>query len=63
MSLIKFFLVWYSQNMSIPFWVVGHVHLSINAYEDWKEYGASFLMHIFVIAGFYLDYKKNAKEV
>ena len=63
MSLIKFFIVWYSQNMSIPFWVIGHVHLSINVYEDWKEYGASFLMHLFVAVGFYLDYKKNAKEV
>jgi len=49
--------------MSIPFWVIGHVHLSINVYEDWKEYGASFLMHLFVGVGFYLDYKKNAKEV
>ena len=63
MSLIKFFLVWYSQNMSIPFWIVGHVHLSLNVYEDWKEYSASFFMHLFVAVGFYLDYKKNEKEV
>jgi len=61
-SLIRFFLVWYSQNMSIPFWVVGHVHLSVNVYDDWKEYAASALMHIMVLSGFLLDYKDNKKK-
>jgi len=48
--------------MSIPFWIVGHVHLSTNVYDDWKEYGASFLMHIFVAVGFYLDFNENKKN-
>jgi hypothetical protein len=43
--------------LSIPFWVVGHIHLSLNIYEDWKEYGASFLMHLFVLIGFWMDFK------
>jgi hypothetical protein len=61
---IRFFLLWYSQNLSIPFWIVGHVHLSLNVYKDWQEYGASFLMHIFVAIGFYLDYAeyKNTRS-
>lgn len=59
MKLMKFFLIWYSQNMAIPFWVVGHVHLHMNAYEDWQEYGVSALMHLMVLVGFVLDYKNN----
>ena len=61
-NLIKFFIVWYSQNMAIPFWVIGHVHLTMNIYEDWKEYGASILMHLMVLVGFIIDYKENKKK-
>lgn len=62
MRLIKFFLVWYSQNMAIPFWMVGHVHLHMNAYTDWQEYGASAVMHLTVLIGFIIDYKENNKN-
>ena len=34
---IAYLLVWISQNLSIPFWVIGHVHLSVNVYEDLHE--------------------------
>jgi hypothetical protein len=61
MKLITFFIRWYSQNLSIPFWVVGHVHLSLNIYEDWKEYGTSIIMHLTVALGFYLDWKDHKK--
>jgi hypothetical protein len=61
-NLIKFFIVWYSQNMAIPFWMIGHVHLSVNIYEDWQEYGASIVMHLMVLVGFIIDYKENKKK-
>jgi hypothetical protein len=61
-NLIKFFIVWYSQNMAIPFWMIGHIHLSVNVYEDWKEYGASIIMHLMVLVGFIIDYKENKKK-
>ena len=48
--------------MAIPFWVVGHIHLSLNVYEDWKEYGASIIMHLMVLVGFIIDYKENKKK-
>ena len=60
-KLIKFFLIWYSQNMAIPFWIIGHVHLSTNVYEDWQEYGASAIMHLMVLVGFIIDFKNNGK--
>jgi len=55
----EFALIWYSQQMAIPFWVVGHVHLSINTYQDIHEIIASLGLNILVAIGFIIDYKKN----
>lgn len=56
---LKFLVIWISQNMAIPFWMVGHVHLSLNVYQDLHEIIASVGMNIIVAIGFYLDYKQN----
>ena len=56
---LKFLIIWISQNMAIPFWMVGHVHLSLNVYQDIHEIIASVGMNILVAIGFYLDYKQN----
>jgi hypothetical protein len=56
-SFIKFLLKWISQNLSIPFWVVGHVHLTMNVYEDIHEILMSFGMNIIVAIGFWLEWK------
>ena len=53
---IKYTLVWISQNLSIPFWMVGHIHLSLNVYEDVYEILASLGMNIIVAIGFIVDY-------
>jgi hypothetical protein len=53
---IKYLVVWISQNLSIPFWMVGHVHLSVNVYEDIYEIIASFGMNILVAIGFIINY-------
>ena len=60
---IKYLVVWVSQNLSIPFWMVGHVHLSINIYEDIYELLASFGMNILVAAGFIIDYLEQKKKL
>jgi hypothetical protein len=59
---LKFLLIWISQNLAIPFWVVGHVHLSINIYEDITEIALSFGMNIIVFVGFLVDYYDQAKK-
>jgi hypothetical protein len=51
-----------ASNLSVPFWMVGHVHLTMNVYDDIKEIIASFGMNILVATGFYLDWKKHKKE-
>ena len=55
-------LSWISGNLSIPFWMVGHVHLTMNIYEDIYEILASFGMNIIVGIGFYIDWLKHKKE-
>ena len=61
-NFIRFTLVWVSQNLSIPFWMVGHVHLSMNVYADIHEILMSFGMNIIVAIGFIIDYKKTRKD-
>ena len=58
----KYLIVWISQNLAVPFWMVGHVHLSVNVYEDIYEIIASFGMNIIVAVGFIIDYTNNKKE-
>jgi hypothetical protein len=55
-------LIWISQNLSIPFWMVGHVHLMMNVYDDIHEIIMSMGMNIIVAIGFYLDYKQTTKK-
>ena len=62
MGFIKFLIVWISQNLSIPFWVIGHVHLSLNVYKDLYEILTSFSLNIIVAIGFYLDWKEYKKN-
>ena len=57
-----FTITWISSNLSIPFWVVGHIHLSINVYEDIREILASLGMNILVGIGFLIEWNKHKKE-
>ena len=62
-NLLKFFIIWVSQNLAIPFWVVGHIHLSIHNFHDLIEIGASIGMNIIVAVGFFLDYNQSKKDL
>jgi hypothetical protein len=59
---IKYLLSWISQNLAVPFWMIGHVHLTMNIYEDIYEILASFGMNIIVAIGFYIDWLRHKKE-
>jgi len=64
-NFIKYFIVWVAENLSIPFWIVGHVHLTVNIYKDIYEIIASFGMNFIVAIGFWLrwiEYKKLKHE-
>ena len=61
MKFINYLVRWISNNLAIPFWMVGHIHLSLNVYEDIYEIIASFGMNIIVAIGFWLDWKDHKK--
>ena len=59
---LKYSLSWISQNLSVPFWMVGHIHLSTNVYTDIYEILASIGMNLIVAAGFIHDFIEYKKE-
>ena len=52
---------WIGSNMAIPFWVVGHIHLTMNVYEDIHEIIMSFGMNIIVGMAFWLEWREHKK--
>ena len=63
-NFIGFLVRWVASNLSIPFWVVGHVHLTMNVYKDIIVIITSFGMNIIVAIGFYLEWRdhKSSKQ-
>lgn len=59
---IVYLVTWVASNLAIPFWMVGHVHLTTNIYEDIYEILASFGMNIIVAIGFWLEWTEHKKE-
>jgi len=59
---LKYTIKWIASNLSIPFWVVGHVHLTMNVYEDIYEILASCTMNLIVAYGFWLEWKDKNKK-
>jgi hypothetical protein len=61
MSFFIYTIRWIGSNMAMPFWIVGHIHLTMNIYEDIYEIIASFGMNILVAMAFWLDWKEHKK--
>ena len=62
MKFLRFTIVWISQNLAIPFWTIGHIHLMTTVYEDVIEIISSLGMNIIVFIGFWLNWLENKKE-
>jgi hypothetical protein len=62
-AFIIFLITWIAENLSIPFWVVGHVHLTLNMYEDIYEVGTSLGMNIIVALGFWLRWREHRSSL
>ena len=43
--------------------MVGHIHLTMNIYEDAVEILSSFGMNVLVAIGFYIDYKNYKQQI
>jgi hypothetical protein len=48
--------------MAVPFWVVGHVHLTMNVYKDIYEILASVGMNIIVAMAFWMEWNDHRKN-
>jgi len=59
---LKYVIVWISQNLAIPFWTVGHIHLMTTIYEDVVEIIVSCGMNLIVATGFIIDYLDQRKN-
>ena len=59
---LTYLIVWIASNLSIPFWVVGHIHLTMNIYDDIYELLMSLGMNIIVAIGFVMDYRSSIKN-
>jgi hypothetical protein len=62
MSFLSYTIRWIGSNMAMPFWIVGHIHLTVNIYKDIYEIIASLGMNIIVVMAFWMewnDYRKN----
>jgi hypothetical protein len=59
---IKYLVVWISQNLAIPFWTIGHIHLMTSIYQDITELLASCGMNIIVAIGFWISYLENKER-
>ena len=53
---------WIGSNMAIPFWIVGHIHLTMNVYKDIYEIIASLGMNIIVAMAFWMECKEDKKS-
>ena len=58
----KYSLSWVSQNLAVPFWTIGHIHLMTSIYADIQEVIMSMGMNLIVAAGFIHDFIEYKKE-
>jgi hypothetical protein len=61
-SFLKYLLIWVSQNLAVPFWTIGHIHLMTTVYADITEIISSIGMNIIVVAGIIVDYRDKRKS-
>ena len=59
---LTYLVVWITSNLSIPFWVVGHIHLTMNVYKDIYEILMSLGMNLIVATGFWIEWERYKKE-
>lgn len=59
---LTYLVVWIASNLSIPFWVVGHIHLTMNVYKDIYEILMSLGMNLIVATGFWIEWRRYKKQ-
>jgi hypothetical protein len=60
--LLRYTLSWISQNLAVPFWTIGHIHLMTTIYADIHEIIMSLGLNLIVAAGFIVDFIEYKRE-
>lgn len=59
---IKYSLIWYANNFAVPFWVFGHIHLTMNDYHWLFELSSYIILNLSVFLGFWFDWLNYKKD-
>ncbi len=51
MEFFKFFIRYVASKLAVPFWVVGHIHLTMNTYDNLKTIMMSLGINLLVFRG------------
>lgn len=62
MEFFKFFIKYVASKLAVPFWVVGHIHLTMNVYDDLKEIMMSLGINLIVLLAFWYEWKEVSDE-
>jgi hypothetical protein len=62
MEFFKFFIRYVASKLAVPFWVVGHIHLTMNVYDDIKEILMSIGINILVLLAFWYEWTEVRNE-
>jgi len=64
MEFFQFFIRYVASKLAVPFWVVGHIHLTMNVYDDIKEILMSVGINILVLLAFWYEWteERNKKD-
>lgn len=62
MDFLRFFVKYVASKLSIPFWMVGHVHLTMNVYDDLVEIFMSLGLNFIVFLAFWFEWMDSKSE-
>jgi hypothetical protein len=62
MAFLRFFIKYVASKLSIPFWMVGHVHLTMNVYDDLIEIFMSFGLNFIVFMAFWFEWMDSKSK-
>jgi DMSO/TMAO reductase YedYZ heme-binding membrane subunit len=62
MEFFKFFIRYVASKLAVPFWVVGHIHLTMNVYDDIKEILMSLGINILVLLAFWYEWTEERNK-
>lgn len=62
MEFFKFFIKYVASKLAVPFWVVGHIHLTMSVYDDFKEIMMSLGINLVVLLAFWYEWQDEKRK-